>query len=74
MFKSIAFAYPSSIHAKQFKSADGCYLVKTREGVEAGNVTGPYETVEDAERAAEALTGEWCPMYRNRPLPGSQFA
>jgi hypothetical protein len=73
--KSIAFAYPSSGHAELFKKPQGCYLIDGWENNINLILSGPFDTIKEAEAAAEIGFPrlDWSGMYLRFPLRGSQF-
>ena len=72
--KHVAYAYPSSDLAKTMNRRDGCYAVIIgRPSAVARDVYGPFDTVEDAESAAQGHPVEWWGLYIRYPLLGSQF-
>ena len=68
MFKAIAYAFPTSSYARRFKRYEqGCYVVELSTDYRNPNpkrIDGPFDTLEAAERHANAIDAEWSPFTR----------
>ena len=69
MSKEVCYAYATSSMANQLRRFnDGCWFVKID-----GNLYGPFDTVEEAESAAQGEDATWDRNYLRYPLLGSHF-
>ncbi len=72
--KQVGYAYFSSEYAEMLGRGDhGCYYVKTGDPWGKNDIYGPFDTIEEAESAAEPLDMPWWNTYVDHPLGGSQF-
>ncbi|KKM83232.1 hypothetical protein LCGC14_1311390 [marine sediment metagenome] len=72
--KQVQYAFPtSSLACTLGCSKDGAYCVLI--GPEGGrsDIYGPFDTIQDAESAAESVDTPWDWMYKEYSLNGSQF-
>ena len=72
--KQAGYAYFSSDYAEMMGREDhGCYYVEIGDPWGKGDVYGPFDTVAEAESAAESSPLPWWDGYVEHPLNGSQF-
>ncbi len=72
--KQVQWAYPTSDLAEFLGcSTDGAYCVRISPAGERSDIYGPFDTIEEAESAAESVDTPWYWTYKEFPLNGSQF-
>ena len=73
--KQIHYAFPTSDLACMLgRSKDGAYCVRIGPASERTDIYGPFDTIQEAESAAESVDAPWYWMYKDYPLNGSQFS
>lgn len=73
--KQVQWAYPTSDLAETLGCPrDGGYCVRIGPDGERSDIYGLFDTIEEAESAAESVDIPWYWMYKEFPLNGSQFA
>ena len=71
----VHYAYPSSPMAKELrKEREGCYYVSEERSPGILTQTGPFSSIQDAERFADTLPSPFHHSYPRFPLNGSRFA
>lgn len=64
IYKSVGFAYPTSIDAKRFnRYKTGCWVVELRKAGEGGESISAFDTKQEAIAFAEKMDQAWCPFY-----------
>ncbi len=73
--KQVQWAYPTSDLACTLgRESNGAYCVRIGPPGEQTDIYGPFDTIAEAESAAESVDFPWYWMYKEFPLNGSQFA
>ncbi len=73
--KQVGYAYFSSDIAEMLGRGDsGCHYVEIGDPWKSGDIYGPFDTIEEAESAAEPVEVPWLGRYLDHPLRGSQFS